>query len=69
MISLQVELIGDRVGVILDEGARAALNVQVGDRVTVASTAQAEARDIDDDGRHQRGKAFLKRYRRSLDGF
>lgn len=68
MVTLRVELIGDRVGVLLDEAARASLNVAVGDSVSLRPAAEETLapKEIGDDGRHERGRAFLKRYRRAL---
>ena len=72
MLKLKVELIGDRVGVVLDDATRAVLNVKVGDVIALRRTAQGElvveSAEVGDDGRHQRGRAFLKRYLQSFTG-
>ena len=72
MISSKLEQVGDRVALVLDAEALAALDARVGDtlnlepvsgghvRVTVETTTWIE------DG-HARGRAFLKRYRRTFE--
>jgi len=71
MITVQLERIGDRVGLILDEAACAALNAREGDLVHLRLTPEGgltlEGPDADYDSRHGRGRAFLRRYRRALD--
>ncbi|HEY3694994.1 hypothetical protein [Phenylobacterium sp.] len=71
MITLQLEVVGDRVGIILDEAARAALNAEAGDHVHLRRTPEGELTleraGADYQDRHERSRAFLKRYRRSLD--
>jgi hypothetical protein len=71
MISSKLEQIGDRVALVLDAEALAALGAHVGDtlnlepvsgehvRVTVQETWTEDA--------HARGRAFLKRYRRTFE--
>ncbi|WP_374573033.1 hypothetical protein [Phenylobacterium sp.] len=72
MIVLKLEQVGDRLGVILDEDARAELHAKAGDAVHLSRTRSGElAAEIietgQDDGRHERGRAFLRRYRKSID--
>jgi hypothetical protein len=70
MATARLEKIGDKVGLILDEAACAALDARIGDTVQISRTVPAgdqEAHDADYDSRHERGRAFLKRYRKSLD--
>jgi hypothetical protein len=70
MISLRVELVGDRVGILLDDAARNGLGVAVGDfvelRAAPAEQPVLASAEVGDDGRHARGRAFLRRYRRTL---
>ncbi len=71
MIVLKLEPIGDRLGVILDEAARIALDAKAGETVHLMRSASgeliAEAPQAgQDDGRHERGRAFLKRYQKHL---
>lgn len=71
MATARLEKIGDQVGLILDEAACTALGARIGDTVQITRTIEADhgpdAHDADYDNRHERGKAFLKRYRKSLD--
>jgi hypothetical protein len=71
MTTARLEKIGDKVGLILDEAACAALDARIGDTVQISRTIEADqgqdAHDADYDTRHERGRAFLKRYRKSLD--
>ena len=72
MIALKLERVGDRLGVILDETARAELRAEVGETVYLLRSAEgglvAEVPEAgQDDGRHERGRAFLKRYQKTLD--
>lgn len=69
MIALKLEQVGDR----LDETARAELKAKAGDNVYVQRSPQGElfletheAAQEADDGRHERGRAFLKRYQKTL---
>jgi hypothetical protein len=70
MIALKLEHVGDRVAIFLDDEARAALHVVVGDTVQLYRSAEGavivEAPSLGFDGRHERGRAFLKRYQKSL---
>jgi hypothetical protein len=71
MFSSKLEQIGDRVALVLDAEALAALDARVGDtlnlepvssghvRVTIQETWMEDA--------HARGRAFLKRYRRTFE--
>jgi hypothetical protein len=71
MTTARLERIGDRVGLILDEAACADLNVREGDVVHLHRTPEGalavDGPDSDYESRHERGRAFLKRYRRNLD--
>jgi hypothetical protein len=71
MISCKLERIGDRVALILDDDAVAALNVRVGDTVQLEPAAegyrQVVATEIWTEDAHARGRAFLKRYRRTFE--
>jgi hypothetical protein len=73
MTTARLEQIGDRVGLILDDEACAALQANVGDIVHLRRTPEGElvldGPDADYDSRHGRGRAFLKRYQRSLQVF
>ncbi|MFN3524270.1 MAG: hypothetical protein ACK4YQ_18645 [Phenylobacterium sp.] len=71
MIVLKLEQVGDRLGLILDEEARAELHAKAGEAVHLSRSADGElAAEIvetgQDDGRHERGRAFLKRYKKNL---
>jgi hypothetical protein len=71
MISCKLERIGDRIALVLDDEAAAALNVREGDTVQL-EPAPAGYRQVvgvetwAGDG-HARGRAFLKRYRRTFE--
>lgn len=74
MIALKLEQVGDRLGVILDETARAELKAKAGETVYLQRSPQGElvletheAAQEADDGRQERGRAFLKRYQKTLD--
>ena len=73
MATARLEKIGDKVGLILDEAACAALNAREGDVVHLRRTAEGELTldgpDADYESRHERSRAFLKRYRRILDTY
>ena len=66
MITLQLEVVGDCVAIVLDETARAALNIQVGDHVHLRRTPEGEIAleraGADYEDRHERSRAFLKRF-------
>jgi hypothetical protein len=73
MVTLQLEVVGDRIGIFLDKAACEALSAQAGDHVHLRRTPEGElvmervGADYED--RHGRGRAFLKRYQRSLEVF
>jgi hypothetical protein len=71
MATARLEKIGDQVGLILDEAACAALGAHIGDTVEISRTIEADpasdVHDADYDTRHERGRVFLRRYRKSLD--
>ena len=71
MISCKLEQIGDRVALVLDEDAVAALKVRVGDTVHLEPAAegirQVEGAEAWREDAHARGRAFLKRYRRTFE--
>jgi hypothetical protein len=73
MLTLQLERIGDRIALILDETACAALNAREGDLVHLRRTPEGalalDGPDADYESRHERSRAFLKRYRRILDAY
>jgi hypothetical protein len=73
MITLQLQTLGDRLGIILDDAACAALNLQAGDHVHLRHTPEGgltlERAGADYEERHERSRAFLRRYRRSLEVF
>jgi hypothetical protein len=73
MIAAKLEQIGDRVALILDADDLAALNAHAGDTLVlepasggVVRVTVQEATTWLEDG-HARGRAFLKRYRRTFD--
>ena len=73
MVTLQLEVVGDRVGIFLDQPACETLGVQAGDHVHLRRTPEGELvmerAGADYEDRHGRGRAFLKRYQRSLEVF
>lgn len=66
MIALKLEQVGDRLAVVLDEAACAALHAKAGDTLLLQNASEAEPQDVGFDSRHERGRAFLKRYQRNL---
>ena len=73
MLALKVEKIGDRVALVLNEDALAALGVRVGDTLRVEpagdGTVRAVAQETWVDDPHARGRAFLRRYNRTFERF
>jgi hypothetical protein len=71
MISCKLEQVGDRVALILDADALETLHVRVGDTLRLEPAAegvlQLIARETAANDIHARGRAFLKRYRRTFD--
>jgi len=71
MISCKLEKVGDRVALILDADDLEALHVQVGDTLRLEPAAegvlQLVARETAANDLHARGRAFLKRYRRTFE--
>jgi hypothetical protein len=72
MISLKLEQIGDRVALVLDEDALAALGAHVGDTQNVEPASDRAlhvvvVRETWTEDAHARGRAFLKRYRRTFE--
>ncbi|MFN3511681.1 MAG: hypothetical protein ACK41C_01440 [Phenylobacterium sp.] len=71
MIALKLERMGSDVVLVFDAATRKALNLEVGDTVHVQRTADGVIaigeHDTDHEARVARGKAFLKRYRRSFE--
>lgn len=70
MIALKVEKIGDRAVVVLSEAALAELHLNVGDTLMLAPSGDGAFTALTREGwaedPHARGRAFLKRYNRSL---
>ena len=71
MISCKLEQVGDRLALVLDQDAIEALDLHPGDTVRLEPAAEGvlrltleEATWADDP--HARGRAFLKRYRRTF---
>jgi hypothetical protein len=72
MIALKVEKIGDRIAMILTEEALEVLNAEVGSTLHLEPAADggvvvAVTQEVWLDDHHARGRAFLKRYTRSLE--
>ena len=72
MIALKVEKIGDQVAVVLTEEALEVLNLKVGGDLHLepagdGSVLCAVTQETWVEDPHARGRAFLKRYTRSLD--
>jgi antitoxin component of MazEF toxin-antitoxin module len=75
MISCQLEQIGDRLALVLDPDVVQALNLRPGGTVRlevagdgVLRVAQVESESWTEDP-HARGRAFLKRYTRTIAQF
>ena len=71
MISCKLEQVGDRLVLVLDEDALAALNARVGDTVNLETATDGVLRVAEREtwveDAHARSRAFLKRYQRTLD--
>jgi len=71
MIAAKLEQIGDRVALILDADDLAALNAHAGDTLVLEPTSGAVVRvtvqETWVEDAHARGRAFLKRYRRTFE--
>jgi hypothetical protein len=71
MISLKLEQIGDRVALVLDDDALAALGCQVGDTLNLEPASDrvlhVVVRESWTEDAHARGRAFLKRYHRTFE--
>ena len=71
MIAAKLEQIGDRVALVLDADALAALGAQVGDTINLEPASESVYRvTIQEtwvEDAHARGRAFLKRYRRTFE--
>lgn len=71
MISCKLERIGDRLALILDADDLAALNARVGDTVNLepasAGLVRVSVQEAWVEDAHARGRAFLKRYRRTFE--
>ena len=71
MISCKLEQMGDRLVLVLDEDAAAALNARIGDTISLDPGPDRVLRIVEREtwaeDTHARGRAFLKRYQRTLD--
>ena len=71
MIACKLERIGDRVALVLDADDLAVLGAHVGDTVNLEPASDSAVRvTIQEtwvEDAHARGRAFLKRYRRTFD--
>jgi len=71
MISCKLEQLGERLALVLDEDAVQALNVHVGDVLHLEPTPQGALQVVEREtwaeDTHARGRAFLKRYRRTFE--
>jgi hypothetical protein len=71
MIACKLERIGDRVALVLDADDLAALGAHVGDTVNLEPASESPVRvtvqETSVEDAHARGRAFLKRYRRTFD--
>jgi hypothetical protein len=71
MIACKLERIGDRVALVLDADDLAALGAHVGDTVNLEPASECAVRvtvqETSVEDAHARGRAFLKRYRRTFD--
>lgn len=70
MIALKVEKIGDRTVVVLSDETLAELHASVGDTLMLTPSGDGAFTALTREGwaedTHARGRAFLKRYNRSL---
>ncbi|HEY8616697.1 hypothetical protein [Phenylobacterium sp.] len=70
MIALKVEKIGDQVAVVLTEEALQVLGVEVGGTLHVEPSRDgvlcSTTQEVWVEDHHARGRAFLKRYNKSL---
>lgn len=74
MISCKLEQIGDRLALVLDQDAAQALDLHPGDTVRLETAGDGGLRlepetfaaETWADDPHARGRAFLKRYRRTF---
>jgi hypothetical protein len=70
MISCKLEQVGGRVVLVLDDDALTVLNARVGDNVyleTGGGVVRITERETWVEDPHARGRAFLRRYQRTLD--
>src|SRR4030095_11203852 len=71
MISAKLEQVDDRVALVLDTEALAALDARVGDTLTLEPVSSGHVRvtvqETWMEDAHARGRAFLKRYRRTFE--
>jgi antitoxin component of MazEF toxin-antitoxin module len=71
MIASKLERIGDRLALILDADDLAALGARVGDTVNLELASdgivRVSAQETWVEDAHARGRAFLKRYRRTFE--
>jgi len=71
MFTAKLDQVGGRVVLLLDEAALAALNAQVGDTISLEPASEGVlhvvARETGAEDAHARGRAFLKRYRRTFE--
>ena len=71
MISCKLERVGGRLALVLDEDAVQALNARVGDVLHLEPTPQGALQVVErgtwTEDTHARGRAFLKRYRRTFE--
>lgn len=69
MIALKVEKLGDRLAVVLNEEAQAALRLKEGDTVHLEAPGAGAGGAFWMDDPHARGRAFLRRYNKSFERF
>ncbi|HEX5262426.1 MAG TPA: hypothetical protein VFW13_02805 [Phenylobacterium sp.] len=71
MISCKLEQIGERLALVLDDDAADALGARVGDTVHLEpmreGVVQIVERETWAEDTHARGRAFLRRYRRTFE--
>ena len=71
MIACKLERIGDRVALVLAADDLAVLGAHVGDTVNLEPASESAVRvtvqETSVEDAHARGRAFLKRYRRTFD--
>jgi hypothetical protein len=71
MFTAKLDQVGGRVVLLLDEAALTALNARIGDTINLEPAPDGVlhviARETGAEDAHARGRAFLRRYRRTFE--